>query len=81
MAFDIKAFAEEVNGSRLALEEGKLVFLLKDGNREEHNLSSEIIGIDGFFGKTLEWKSDGKKQSKDIYYIKSANGIQKSKYE
>lgn len=81
MAFDIKGFGAAVNESRLAVEEGRLVLVLRDGSREEHNISSEIIGVGGFLAQTLEWKSDGKKQFKNVYYIKSANGIQKSKFE
>lgn len=78
---DIKGFSKAINESRLAMEEGKLVIITRIGDREEYNLDSEIIGNDGFLAKTLEFKSDGKKVSKDIYHIKSANGISKDKFK
>ncbi|GMC02581.1 hypothetical protein K5E_11210 [Enterococcus thailandicus] len=81
MAFDIKGFAIAVNESRLAIEEGKLVIIDRSGKREEHYIDSEIIGKDGFLSKTLEWKENGKNQFKDVQFIKSVNGIQKSKFE
>ena len=81
MAFDIKGFAEEVNGSRLAIEEGRLSIINHLGERKEYQLDGEIYPIDGFLSKSLRWKSDGKKETMDILKIKSANGIQKSKYE
>jgi hypothetical protein len=78
---DIKGFVQAINESRLAMEEGKLVIITRLGEREEYSLDTEIIGNDGFLAKTLEFKSDDKKVSKDIYHIKSANGISKDKFK
>ncbi|MBO0446583.1 hypothetical protein JZO78_09515 [Enterococcus ureilyticus] len=81
MTFDIKGFANAVNESRLATEEGKLVIITRTGDREEHYIDSELIGNDGFLAKTIEWRSNGKKINKDIYHIKSVNGISKDKFK
>ncbi|MBO0467495.1 hypothetical protein JZO73_08085 [Enterococcus plantarum] len=78
---DIRGFAQAVNESRLAMEEGKIVIITRTGDREEYSLDTEINGNDGFLAKTLEFKSNGKKESKDIYHIKSANGISKDKFK
>lgn len=77
---DIRGFAQAVNESRLAMEEGKIVIITRIGDREEYNLESEITGYLGFF-TSLEWKSDGKKVSKNISDIKSVNGISKDKFK
>lgn len=77
---DIKAFGEAINNSRLAIEEARIVIITRNGKREEYTLDSEVIGNDGFFGKTIDWKTSGKKIFKDITQIKTVNGISKDKF-
>lgn len=77
---DIKGFAEAVNESRLAVEEGKIIIITKKGAREEHYIDSEIIGSNGLFGTSIDWKTDGKKMFKQFSLIKSVNGISVSKF-
>ncbi|MBO0467515.1 hypothetical protein JZO73_08185 [Enterococcus plantarum] len=78
---DIKGFAQAINESRLAMEEGRIVIINRFGEREEYSLDTEINGNDGFLAQTLGWESDGKKVSKDVYHIKSVNGILKDKFK
>lgn len=78
---DIKAFGKAINESRLVIEEGRIVIITRNGKREEYTLDNEVIGNDGFFGKTIDWKTNGKKMFKDITQIKSVNGISKEKFE
>lgn len=78
---DIKAFGEAINSSRLVIEEGRIVIITRNGKREEFTIDSEIIGKDGFLGKTIDWKINGKKMFKDITQIKTVNGISKDKFK
>lgn len=78
---DIKGFAEAINESRLAIEEGRMVIITRLGEREEYSLDTEITYSDGIFAQTLDWKTDGKQVKKDIYHIKSVNGIPKDKFK
>ncbi|PZL73029.1 hypothetical protein CI088_09145 [Enterococcus plantarum] len=81
MAFDIRGFANALNESKLVVDEGRVVIITRLGEREEYNLDSEVIGNDGFLAKTLEFKSEGRQVKKDIYHIKSVNGIVKDKFK
>lgn len=80
MSVNVEKFGEEINGTRLALEEGRLVIIDRYGKREEHTIDSEVIGRSGFFD-TLQWTENGKKQDISVSNVKSINGIQKSKFE
>lgn len=77
---DIKGFVAAVNESRLAVEEGRIVIITKNGDREEHSMDSEVIGNKGLFGTSIDWKTDGKKMFKQFSLIKSVNGISVSKF-
>ncbi|ALS38491.1 hypothetical protein ABID30_002198 [Enterococcus rotai] len=78
---DIKGFAQAINESKLVIEEGRIVIINRFGEREEYNLDTEITYNDGFLAKTLEFKSEGRQVKKDIYHIKSVNGILKDKFK
>lgn len=84
MAFyELENLEDAVNSSRLAVEEGKLVFILTNGKREEHVMDGEVSARSaiGFSGDRLTWKERGKKAEKSLSAFKSVNGIQKDKYK
>lgn len=84
MATDMKAFAEEINQSRLTIEEGRIVFILSNGSREEHPVDGEVewkVGMGILSDGSINWVSNGKKKYKESYDIKSVNGIAIAKYK
>ncbi|MHC5373567.1 hypothetical protein ACYSNU_07160 [Enterococcus sp. LJL120] len=84
MAFyELENLEDAVNASRLAVEEGKLVFVLANGKREEHSMDGEVSAMSaiGFSGDRLSWKERGKKVEKPLSAFKSVNGVQKDKYK
>lgn len=80
MAFNIKEFVKEINQSQMTLQ-GKLIIIDRKGDREEHDLESEVTPKDGMMVTGIEWIEDGSKQFKDIYFIKSVNGISSSNFK
>lgn len=84
MAINIRKYADAINQSRLAVEEGRIVFILSNGKREEHPIDGEVVGKVGmgiFSDGSIEWSSNGQKKFKESHDIKSINGLPIKKYE